>query len=118
MATTTEILDQLQNKLSNEPYSLALHIRLSHELKDLGYPDFAAGYAYKALLLIDEILEDSGEYHEQALDATKLSLKSLNHDLANDITDLTLHDDGSRGLGDISDDRIISTASASWREIA
>lgn len=32
----------------------------------LGYPDLAAGSAYKALLLTDAVRDDSDEYHEQA----------------------------------------------------
>ncbi len=36
--------------------------------KSLGYPDLAAGDAYKALLLVDEVIEE-GEYHEEALEA-------------------------------------------------
>jgi hypothetical protein len=32
----------------------------------LGYPDLAAGSAYKALLLTDAVRDDSDEYHDQA----------------------------------------------------
>ena len=35
----------------------------------LGFPDLAVMDAYKALLLVDEALDESGEYHEQASDA-------------------------------------------------
>jgi hypothetical protein len=43
---------------------------LAEAYRLLGYPDLAAGDAYKALLLIDEVAED-GEYHEEALEAAK-----------------------------------------------
>lgn len=43
-------------------------IRLAEAYKHLGYPDLAAGDAYKALLLVDEIVED-GEYHDEVLEA-------------------------------------------------
>lgn len=38
-----------------------------------GFPDLAAGDVYKALLLTDELRDESSEYHEQVLKAVELS---------------------------------------------
>lgn len=43
-------------------------INLAKAYRSLGYPDLAIGDAYKALLLVDEVVEE-GEYHEEALEA-------------------------------------------------
>ncbi|KAL9066789.1 MAG: hypothetical protein Q9157_007016 [Trypethelium eluteriae] len=111
-------LSILQTNLINEPYSVAVHLALSQRLKSLRYPDLAAGYAYKALLLIDEVLEDSGEYHEQAFEAAQNFLKSPGDDLADAVAGLTLQDKGSEQPKGISNDRIMALASGPWREIA
>jgi hypothetical protein len=42
----------------------------------LGYPDLAAGSAYKALLLKDAIDEPSEEYHDQANEAMQSIVES------------------------------------------
>jgi hypothetical protein len=70
-------LEQLQERLRDAPYSIEVRIKLARAYKLLGYPDLAVGEAYKALLLIDEVLEEGGEYHEEALDAAILTIKSL-----------------------------------------
>ncbi|KAI4174929.1 MAG: hypothetical protein LQ343_001956 [Gyalolechia ehrenbergii] len=59
----------LTTKLSERPYSFATYSKRAECHEDLGYPDLAIGDAYRALLLIDEISDESGEYHEEALDA-------------------------------------------------
>ena len=53
--------------LQHSPYDLRLYLQRArcHDL--LGYPDLAAGDAYKALLLTDEV--ESGEYSEAVCDA-------------------------------------------------
>jgi hypothetical protein len=53
--------------LINRPYSLVVRLEISERYARLGYPDLAAGEAYMALLLIDEVRDESGEYHEEAL---------------------------------------------------
>lgn len=59
----------LTSQLSNSPYEFGCYLKraLCHEL--LGFPDLAAGDAYRALLLTDEVQDESGEYHEQAIAA-------------------------------------------------
>lgn len=68
-------LGELQELLSTEPYSVILRLRLATTYEILGYPDLAAGDAYKALLLVDELV-DEGEYYEQALSAAEFDIKS------------------------------------------
>jgi len=41
-----------------------------------GYPDLAAGEAYLSLLLLDEIEDESAEWHEQAVHAARMDLIS------------------------------------------
>lgn len=66
----------LTSQLSNSPYECRCYLKraLCHEL--LGFPDLAAGDAYRALLLTDEVQDESGEYHEQAIEAIKKLLES------------------------------------------
>ncbi|KAK8212335.1 hypothetical protein IWZ01DRAFT_570045 [Phyllosticta capitalensis] len=61
-------LDALRNDVSESPYSILLRLQVADLYRFLGYPDLAAGEAYKALLLVDEVLDESGEYHEDAWD--------------------------------------------------
>jgi hypothetical protein len=67
----------LQEATPERPYSISHRLELAKAYKSLGYPDLAAGDAYKALLLIDEVLEE-GEYHEDALEAAKDDFTSGN----------------------------------------
>ncbi|KAI4269875.1 MAG: hypothetical protein L6R35_006660, partial [Caloplaca aegaea] len=63
-----ELRDSLTSQLSETPYSYVIYLKRAQCHGDLGYPDLGAGDAYRALLLIDEISDDSGEYHEQAVE--------------------------------------------------
>jgi hypothetical protein len=53
------------------PYDLIAYIERAAVHSELGYPDLAAGDAYRALLLCDECANEGFEYHEQALDALR-----------------------------------------------
>lgn len=68
-------LRNLQSRVPSDPYSILLRLQLAKAYKSLGYPDLAVGEAYKALLLIDEVVED-GEYHEDAIEAVKADIRS------------------------------------------
>ena len=68
-------LEILRNLLPNNPYCIDLRIKLAQSYQLLGYPDLAAGESYKALLLIDEVVDEAGEYHENALGAAKELIK-------------------------------------------
>ncbi|KAH9863413.1 hypothetical protein IAQ61_009691 [Plenodomus lingam] len=71
----THRLITLQKKTSATPYSITHRLKLAQAYKELGYPDLAVGDAYKALLLIDEVVGE-GEYHEEASDAAALDYTS------------------------------------------
>lgn len=58
----------MQQQTPDEPYSIVHRVKLAEAYKSLGYPDLAAGDAYKALLLVDEIAEE-GEYHDEVFEA-------------------------------------------------
>lgn len=61
-------LSELQKYTQERPYSIRHRLALAIAYKNLGYPDLAAGDAYKALLLVDEVT-DEGEYHDRAMEA-------------------------------------------------
>jgi hypothetical protein len=58
----------ITDALSRLPYDLIAYLERASVHTDLGYPDLAAGDAYRALLLCDEVRDESFEYHEQALE--------------------------------------------------
>jgi hypothetical protein len=60
--------------VEESPYSVDRRLHLARQYASLGYPDLAAGEAYMALLLIDEIRDEYGEYHEQAVETTAVDL--------------------------------------------
>ncbi|KAK4457946.1 hypothetical protein QBC42DRAFT_316529 [Cladorrhinum samala] len=62
---------QLTDALANSPYDLILYLDRAVVYSHLGYPDLAAGDAYRALLLADEVRDESFEYHEQAREALR-----------------------------------------------
>lgn len=59
-------LSELFNLVEEQPYCLLVYLELASVYLLLGYPDLAAGSAYKALLLTDAVRDDSDEYHDQA----------------------------------------------------
>ncbi|KAK3322538.1 hypothetical protein B0H66DRAFT_473309 [Apodospora peruviana] len=60
---------ELSDELARDPYDFILFLERAVVYSDLGYPDLAAGDAYRALLLTDEVSDESFEYHEQAREA-------------------------------------------------
>lgn len=60
--------NSLTDALCQLPYDLIGYLERAYVHTELGYPDLAAGDAYRALLLCDEVRDDSFEYHEQALE--------------------------------------------------
>ena len=62
---------QLTEGLLSLPYDCVLYLERAVVYSDLGYPDLAAGDAYRALLLTDEIANEGFEYHEKALGSLK-----------------------------------------------
>lgn len=69
----TEKVVALQGATYEQPYSILHRLRLAAAYRELGYPDLAAGDAYKALILVDELVEE-GEYHDEALEAARADL--------------------------------------------
>ncbi|KAF9638342.1 hypothetical protein BFW01_g9239 [Lasiodiplodia theobromae] len=66
--TLLQRLQDLQARIAEQPYSISLRLQVAELYRALAFPDLAAGEAYRALLLVDEVLDESGEYHEQALE--------------------------------------------------
>ena len=68
----TDLLQKRQSltdELRASPYDASLYLSRAGCYAELGFPDLAAGDAYKALLLIDEYGDESSEYHEHAFNA-------------------------------------------------
>ncbi|PNY24335.1 Uncharacterized protein TCAP_05731 [Tolypocladium capitatum] len=61
--------EQLTEGLGSLPYDLILYLERAVVHSDLGYPDLAAGDAYRALLLTDEVAGEGLEYHERVLES-------------------------------------------------
>ncbi|KAK4043202.1 hypothetical protein C8A01DRAFT_32693 [Parachaetomium inaequale] len=57
---------ELTEALAASPYDLILYLERAVVHSHLAYPDLAAGDAYRALLLADEVRDESFEYHDQA----------------------------------------------------
>lgn len=71
---TQELLERRQRltvALVELPYNLVLYLERAVVHSELGYPDLAAGDAYRALLLTDEVRDESFEYHERALESLR-----------------------------------------------
>lgn len=62
------------SSIKENPYSINRRLTAANQYASLGYPDLAAGEAYMALLLIDEVREEYGEYHEQAIETAAVDL--------------------------------------------
>ncbi|KAJ4317121.1 hypothetical protein N0V84_007505 [Fusarium piperis] len=74
-ARNEKLLDRrsrLTEGLVSLPYDLILYLERAVVHSDLGYPDLAAGDAYRALLLSDEVLNEGFEYHDQALESLQM----------------------------------------------
>ena len=72
IARHEQLLDrrlQLTEGLVSLPYDLILYLERAVVHSDLGYPDLAAGDAYRALLLTDEVNTEGFEYHDNALES-------------------------------------------------
>ncbi|KAL8954190.1 MAG: hypothetical protein Q9183_007278, partial [Haloplaca sp. 2 TL-2023] len=67
--------ENLTRQLLERPYSSFLYIERAWCYEEAGYPDLAAGDAYRALLLTDEVAGEYEEYHEQALEAFCVDVK-------------------------------------------
>lgn len=61
--------EQLTDLLTESPYDLIRYLQRAVVYSNLGYPDLAAGDAYRALLLTDEARNEGFEYHDQAVQA-------------------------------------------------
>lgn len=71
---TPQLLDKRQNLTEGLlllPYDLIAYLERAAVHAELGYPEFTAGDAYRALLLTDEVRDESFEYHEQAREALR-----------------------------------------------
>ncbi|QDS71904.1 hypothetical protein FKW77_000312 [Venturia effusa] len=64
-----------QASVLEKPYSIEARLALARQYALLGYPDLSAGEAYMALLLIDEVRDECGEYHQEAFQVAQDHLR-------------------------------------------
>lgn len=69
--------ESCRSLLELNPYDANLYLQRAVCYEELGYPDLAAGDAYRALLLTDEVFDEGSEFHEQAVNALRTAGKSL-----------------------------------------
>ena len=69
LETTLEHLKACTDSLYVHPYDTQLYHERAGIYQSLGYPDLCAANAYRGLLLTDEIQDESGEFHEPAVEA-------------------------------------------------
>ncbi|KAI4690792.1 uncharacterized protein J4E88_002265 [Alternaria novae-zelandiae] len=104
-----EAIVSAQQATVEEPYSISSRLRLSKAYQALGYPDLAAGDAYKALILVDEVL-DEGEYHDEALEAARTDV------ISERMTELGMKDEEKNSS--LVDDDILTWAQTRWSRSA
>jgi len=64
-------------RIRANPYTPQLYLSRAKCYTAHDYPDLAAGDAYKSLRLSDELRDESGEYHQDVLEATKTTILEL-----------------------------------------
>lgn len=62
-----DLIISAQKDVGADPYNIPLRTQLMFKYEEAGYHDLAAGEAYRAILLYDELADDSGEFHEEAI---------------------------------------------------
>lgn len=83
----------LTDELLANPYDVILYLKRALVYSDLGYPDLASGDAYRALLLTDEIRDESFEYHQRAVQSL---MKYANGTIVDVLNHGALSDDNIR----------------------
>ena len=69
-------IGKFQSCVLAAPYSINCRLNLAQAYERAQYPDLAAGEAYLALLLIDEVEDESSEYYEHTITAMKHALSA------------------------------------------
>lgn len=70
-------LGLIRSAIRENPYEPGNYLTRAERYETIGFPDLAAGDAYKALLLSDEIQDDCGEYHDRVIVALEGSISEL-----------------------------------------
>ncbi|KAM7197741.1 hypothetical protein V8F33_005465 [Rhypophila sp. PSN 637] len=104
LAALLQRRQELTDSLADSPYDFILFLERAVVYSDLGYPDLAAGDAYRALLLTDEAKDESYEYHDQVTEALENYSSSnfpkvLYHGTLSDGAPDLFSSQGSSGLG-------------------
>jgi len=73
-------LREYHRRIIANPYTPHLYLSRAKWYEAHDYPDLSAGDAYKSLLLSDELRDESGEYHQDVLEATKTSIFEMQLD--------------------------------------
>lgn len=65
---TANDIEKAMSGTRHRPYNIEARLRMADAYQEQGYPDLALGEAYLGLLLIDEVRDESGEWHDDALE--------------------------------------------------
>ena len=103
--------------INQSPYGCDAYIRRAVCYEKLEYPDLAAGDAYRALLLTDELLDKSGEWHELAVEAAKLSVRKADKVLVNGATNGLNTNGAAIGDGHFGEHQIEESANGANGEV-
>ena len=103
-------------RLLESPYDAGLYLKRAGCYEELNYPDLAASDAYKALILNDELQDDSGEYHEKAVEAVVRSDFELATAKGTGLADLRLgqNTDISASQDEPATDNVSAEKRRSW----
>lgn len=69
--------NDVSTKLEEDPYGAPLYLARCEVYNRLRYPDLSAMDAYKVLLIVDELTDESSEFHEEAYASACSHLASL-----------------------------------------
>src|ERR1700712_80209 len=76
----------LLRAVEENPYSPNTRLKLALQYASFNYPDLAAGEAYMALLLCDEIYDHGAEFHEEAFEAASGDADTTPEDKLKDLS--------------------------------
>ena len=69
----------LTRTLEDDPFSIDTYWRRAEAYEIMHYPDLAVMDYYKVLLLADEVLDESGEYHSEACESMRNYIAARSH---------------------------------------
>ena len=73
--TCVSLVEELHSIIQERPHCPLLRLQLASQYDFLDYPDLASAEAYNALLIGDEVSDEDGEWHDDAVENLHETLK-------------------------------------------